>query len=247
MDRSRCSAGIAALLLPFALGGCMMGHRHTFVYLPELGPDLGGGGTVVVFAVEDLRKDIVAGDEGPDWVGEQRNKYGVPFDVNTAGRRPFAEIVQETTAIDLEAIGFRTVLAAETATQSVPDLLVEHGAERGIAVVMRVFNSDTYLDIDVEWDLEARVFGPSGERLASHRIRGKRELQGSLLNPPRASKRKVPPFFNDLIHELVASDPAIVAALRGAGVGQGRTDRPGCPGVSDTCRTPPPPATAGQR
>lgn len=202
------------LLLALGLTGCYMGHRHTFVYVPELGPDLGRGRPVVVFAVEDLRKDIVAGDEGPDWVGEQRNKYGIPFDVNTAGRRPFAEIVQEAAANDLEAIGFRTVPTPEYPTGGVAELLRYHGAERGIAVVMRVFNSDTYIDIDVEWDLEAVVYGSGADVLARNRIRGKRELEGSLLSPPRAAKRKVPPFFDDLVHQLVAGDHEVVEALR---------------------------------
>jgi len=204
-------AALAALLL--VVSGCMMGHRHTFVYVPDLGPDLGNGRTVVVFPAEDLRRDVVAGDEGPDWVGEQRNKYGIPFDVNTAGRRPFAKIVQETTAIDLEALGFRTVQTSEEPAHQVPRVLERHGADRGIAVVIRTFNSDTYFDIDVEWDLEAVVYGPAGEVLTKNRIWGKRELQGSVLNPPKAAKRKVPPFFNDLIHRLVGGDEGIVEEL----------------------------------
>lgn len=239
MHLSERTPTVAALLSTLLLGGCMMGHRHTFVYVPQLGPDLGAGRTVVVFAVEDLREDIVAGDEGSDWVGEQRNKYGIPFDVNTAGRRPFAEIVQETAAIDLEAIGFRTILTPEKPTHDVPELLHQQGADRGLAVVMRVFNSDTYLDIDVEWDLEARVYGAAGEVLASHRIQGKQELKGSLIAPPRAAKKKVPPFFHGLIHQLVAADEEIVDALRARppeapGARRGRSMSDTSPSVSDT-------------
>lgn len=216
MRRLMRGAACAGLLL--LLSACMMGHRHRFVYVPDLGPDLGGGRAVVVFPVEDRRRDIVSGDEGPDWVGEQRNKYGIPFDVNTAGRRPFAEIVQETVAIDLEALGFRTVLTPEEPSRragQVARVLRSHDTDRGIAIVLRTFNSNTYFDIDVEWDLEAVVYGPEGEVLAKNRIWGKRELQGSILNPPKAAKRKVPPFFNDLVHELVGGSDEIVEGLSG--------------------------------
>jgi len=203
----------AVLLLALGLGGCFFGHRYTFVYVPELGPNVGQNRAVVILPVADLRKDIVAGDEGPDWVGEQRNRYGIPFDVDTAGRRPFADIVQETVATDLEAIGFHTLLEHGSARQDVGELMRERGANRAVAVVMRVFNADTYIDIDVEWDLEALVYGPGGEVLTRSRIRGKRELNGSLLAPPRASKKKVPPFFNELVHQLIAADDDIVDAL----------------------------------
>lgn len=230
MEPSVSRRDFARALLPVALalvlGGCMMGHRHTFVYVPELGPDVGRDRAVVVFAVQDLRKDVVAGDEEPEWVGEQRNKYGIPFDVKTAGKRPFADLVQEMVAADLEAIGFRTILIPETAVRDASERLRRHDAERGVSVVMRVFNSDTYLDIDVEWDLEAEVYGPGSEVLARGRLEGRRELKGSLLNPPKAAKRKVPPFVYDLIHQLIGADESIVEALSPASLSPARTGEP---------------------
>jgi hypothetical protein len=65
----------------------------------------------------------------------------------------------------------------------------------------------------LEWDFEATVQGPDGQSLASNHLQGKQELQGSFMNPPKAAKQKVPPFFYDLMRELVVGDPEMVEAL----------------------------------
>lgn len=193
--------------------GCAVGNTHTFQYVPEPGPDRGEGRVVLLFSVEDLRKDILEDDEPPSWVGEQRSGYGIPFTVTTTGHKPFTKVVRETLHEDLESVGFQTLSVDESPSGRVAEVLEEQEAERGLAVVMRVFNSDTYIDIDVEWDFEATVFGPAGQPLAENRIQGKQELQGSAVNPPRAAKEKVPPFFYDLMRQLVVGDERMMEAL----------------------------------
>lgn len=197
------------LLLAFVAAltsGCAVGNTHTFRYAPATGEDLGNGRVVVVFGVEDLRKDIVEGDEPPSWVGEQRSGYGIPFTVKTTDGKAFADVVQETLQRDLESVGFRTAAVDETSPRDVGRALAEAEAERGLVVAMRVFNSDTYWDTDVEWDFEATVYEPGGRSLASNRIQGKDELSG-------APGRQVPPFFYDLMRQLVVGDPDMVEAL----------------------------------
>lgn len=211
--RPRFVSMLVVALLAVAASGCAVGNTHTFRYAPATGHDLGNGRVVVVFGVEDLRKDIVEGDEPLSWVGEQRSGYGIPFTVKTADGKAFAKVVQETLQRDLESVGFRTAVVDETSPGDVATVLSEAGAERGLVVVMRIFNSDTYTDIDVEWDFEATVYGPDGEKLASNRLQGKQELEGSFLNPPKAAKQKVPPFFYDLMRQLVVGDPDMAAAL----------------------------------
>jgi len=144
-------AGIAAM-------GCAYGNTHTFDYRPVLREALGGGERVVLFAVDERRKESVEEGEPATWVGEQRGGYGNPFDLRTTGGRPFAEEV-------------------------------------------------------VEWEFEATVLGPDGEEAESHRIEGRKTLQGSVINPPRAATEKVPPFSYELMHELVAGNADVVRAL----------------------------------
>ena len=167
---------------------------------------------VVLFAVDDQRPDIVSGDEPPHWVGEQRGGYGNPFNVTTTSGKPFAEEVAEAVRRDLVARGFEAVVVEETRDDAEATLR-SHGARRGVAVVMRKFNSNTYVNIDVEWDFEATVIGEGGEELATNREEGKRNLEGSFLNPPKAAKQQVPPFFNEIAHRLVAGNKEILEAL----------------------------------
>lgn len=214
MRRIRGLLACAALAsLAFGASGCAVGNTHTFRYVPGPGEDLGEGRVVLLFAVEDLRKDILEGDEPLSWVGEQRSGYGIPFTVKTTDGRAFADVVQETLQRDLESMGFRTLAVRLAAPEHVGEVLEEEGAERGLTVTMRVFNSDTYMDIDVEWDFEAQIYGPAGQLLATNRIQGKQELPGSFVNPPRAAKEKVPPFFYDLMRKLVVGEPEMVEAL----------------------------------
>ncbi|MFW6012409.1 MAG: hypothetical protein ACOC92_01725, partial [bacterium] len=109
-------------------------------------------------------------------------------------------------------MGFRTTVVEDTAPGRVAETIQAESAERGLAVVMRVFNSDTYIDIDVDWDFEATVYGPAGQALATNRLQGKEELQGSAVNPARAAKEKVPPCFYDLVRQLVVGDERMMSA-----------------------------------
>lgn len=206
-----------ALALAATLSGCGGGgNTHTFRYTPERGEDLGGSRVVVLFTVEDLRKDIVEGDEPLSWVGEQRSGTGIPHTVTTTDGRPFATVVRETLQRDLEAAGFRTALVDEARPEDLAGAIAGRRGERGLAVTMRAFNSNTYSDIDLVWDFEALVYGREGQVLAANRVRGEQELQGSVIHPSRAAKEKVPPFFYGLMRELVVGNQTMLAALGGA-------------------------------
>ena len=203
-----------ALLLLSVAAGCAVGNTHTFNYQPRA---LAGGGTgavVVLFSVADERPDIVSGDEPPQWVGEQRGGYGNPFNVKTTSGKPFAEVVAQTLRRDLEAAGFEVDRVQESAGQEAGTVIRERGAKRAVSVVMHKFNSNTYVNIDVEWDFEATVLDERGEELASNREQGKTTLEGSFLNPPKAAKAKVPPFFYDIAHRLVVGEEEMLEALR---------------------------------
>lgn len=208
------AAGLPSVILGLALSGCAAGsNTHTFRYTPDRGANLGGERVVVLFAVEDLRRDIVEGDEPLSWVGEQRSGTGIPHSVKTTDGRAFATVVRETLQRDLESVGFRTALFDESRPEDIRGAIAGRNAERGLVVTMRAFNSNTYSDIDIEWDFEAQVYGREGQLLAANRVRGKQELQGSVLKAPEAAKKKVPPFFYDLMRQLVVGDDEMMAAL----------------------------------
>lgn len=200
--------------LLWAAAGCATGNTHTFNYRPQKTSELGRGTTVLVFAVKDARPYIVAGEEPASSVGEQRAGYGgTLYSVLTSDGRPFAEHVAETVERDLEAAGFKVLASDRAAEGDVGRFLAEQGADRAVAVVMREFNSNTYNNIDVEWDFEATVYGAEGKELHRSTETGKTTLTVLLGGQGRVPGQPVPPFFYELIHKLIAGDPEVIRAL----------------------------------
>ena len=204
----------AVLLLALLSTACVVGNTHTFNYVPAEHSEVGGGRVVLLFAVDDQRPYVVSGDEPPMFVGEQRSGYGIPFNVTTTDKRPFADVVQETVKRDLEAAGFRVTPSKEKAS-NVAAAAQSASAARALAVIMREFKSDTYTNINFDYDFEAVVYDANGNELARDKVEGEEVLPGSFMNPPKAAKQKVPEHFYAKIHALVAGNPKIVKALAG--------------------------------
>src|SRR5688500_9239040 len=133
--------GVLAFVSFAMLGGCAVGNTHTFNYVPADRTEIGAGRVVLVFAVDDERPYVLSGDEPADFVGEQRSGYGIPFNVTTTDKRPFAQIVQETAQRDLEAAGFRVTPSSAKTGGDVTQVVSASGAARALMIVMREFKS----------------------------------------------------------------------------------------------------------
>ena len=217
---------LSHLILAMAVYGCAIGQTHTYKYEPPA-TSPSAKGTVVLFAVRDERADVVAGAEPATWVGEQRDGWGIPHSVVTTDGRTFAAIVQEAVQRDLERTGLTVVVAPElpASLSAIGELLRSRGAGRALQVVTNDFNANTYSNIDVEWDLTARVFDGAGEVVASDRLQGKETLESAVRGSIRAAKMQVPPFFYRLVHELVIANPRIWPALAGGAAAAASTPK----------------------
>ena len=183
--------------------GCVVGQSFKFNYQPPPGvTNVGQGKTVVLLPVADERPYVVQKEEPVNFVGELRNGYGMPFNVTTADSRPFAQIVEESVQRDLEAAGYRVVRGPSASA-----------ADRALSVTMKDFMSNTNINIDVVWDFLVKVVDGSGNTVAEEHDSGEQALEGSFMNPVKASKNKVPEFFNMLVHRMVTGNQKIVAAL----------------------------------
>jgi hypothetical protein len=189
-----------------------MGNTHAFDYVPAERSEIGAGRTVHLYAVDDQRPYVVSGDEPANFVGEQRNGYGMPFNVTTTDGRPFAKIVQETVQRDLEAAGFR-VTPSNDKVSSIAGAAGPVQADRALTVVMREFKSDTFNNINFDYDFEVIVYDAAGAELARDRLSGEEELPGSMMNPVKASKKKVPAHFYSKIHALITGNEKVMKAL----------------------------------
>lgn len=206
----------AAVMAGIGLGGCAVGNTHSFVYRPTATQSVGLGKGVLIFEVREARPEVIDEGEPASWVGEQRSGFGIPYNVLTTNRRPFAQVVQDVLIADLGAAGFAVKVAGAEPPQlreAIARLLGGAGAERGLFVEVREFNSNTYTNIDVEWDFRVQVFGPSGSVLVEDHLAGRETLEGSVMNAPGAAKKKVPPFLNGLLRDLVIANPQVLDAL----------------------------------
>jgi hypothetical protein len=205
---------IPALVLAAAclLQGCVFGNTQTFNYVPTDKSDAGKGSVVLLFAVDDQRPYIVTGEEPINFVGEQRNGYGMPFNVTTTDGRPFAQVVQETVQRDLEAAGFKVTPSADKAADIAAMERIAQ-AHRALAIVMHEFKSDTFNNINFDYDFEVIVYDDAGKELMRDRIAAEEELPGSLMNPAKAARQKVPPYFYAKIHGLVTGNFKVMKAL----------------------------------
>jgi hypothetical protein len=200
---------VCALL---ALSGCVAGQTHAFNYVPADRTDVGNGRVVLLFAVDDKRPYVVSGDEPANFVGEMRNGYGMPFNITTKDKRPFAEIVQDTVQRDLEAAGFK-VTAADTKAGDIASAVRSASANRALAVVMNEFKSDTYANINFDYGFEAIVYDENGKELAREQISGEDQIDASFMNPARTAREQVPVEFYKKIHGLIAGNRNIMDAL----------------------------------
>lgn len=216
MRRVLSNALLVAAALAFA--GCAVGNTHTFRYAPTQIEAVGQDRVVLLFKVREARPAVVDEGEPPSWVGEQRGGFGIPYNVLTTDGKAFTRVVQETLQKDLEAAGFDVEVSSTDAAETQAEIasrLGEASAERGLFVEVRDFNSNTYTNIDMEWDLLATVYGRSGAVLAENHLQGRTTLDGSFMNPPGAAKRSVPPFFYELTRDLVLRNDDVMRALTG--------------------------------
>lgn len=195
------------------LVSCVIGAVHDFDYHPTARSNIGAGTPVLLLMPSDMRPEVVADDEPPSFVGELRSGFGIPFTVTTRGREPFAAEVAETVERDLKAAGFRVIRDPGPEGRDLAARLDKSEARKALAVTIREFHSDTYIDPSVVWDLVATVYDERGAVVASDTRTGTMELPGSFWNPKKAAAREVPPLFYRLVHDLVAGNPKIVDAL----------------------------------
>jgi len=208
--------------------GCAIGQKIPFDYVPSAGPGHASR-PLTLFEVEDNRPFVVNRDKAADWVGLLRGGYGNPFDVGTSSHQPFAHEVHQALARELGALGF-DVYSSSVLSGSDEHALaraMHPDGGRGLAVVIRWWKTNTYVNTDIDYSFLVRVIDASGRSLAEQIVERHDELRGSFWNPPRAMKKQVAAAYDDAIRRIVRDNPVILSALsatdgEGAGFQQRR-------------------------
>lgn len=206
----------AGLLLAGALTlcGCAIGNKYDYS-AAKTSLDYKGQGRVAVTAW-DQRPYVLSGKKDPDYVGSQRNGYGIPFNVKTASGQPLATEMGKALIQTLAGAGFGASpvqVAPQDDEGAVLRTLQQSQLPRALLLQVNDWQSDTFHNPTVDYDLVLKVYDRGGRRLAAASLKGSDDLQGRLIDPMDKAKQTVPALFQQKIQQLLDA-PQIQAALR---------------------------------
>lgn len=205
--------GLLACSVPI-LCGCAIGNKYDYDDAKAKVAYRGHGRVAV--AAWDRRPYVLSGDKDPDFVGLQRNNWGIPFKVVTASKQPLATEMGHALVLSLADAGFGAtpveVQPQDSEGNAVYSLLRNKPAR---AVLLRVddWESDNYHNPTVVYDLTLNVYDGGGRKLASKSLKGSDDLHGSAFNPMGKAKEIVPAEFQQKV-QLLLNAPEIQTALR---------------------------------
>ena len=206
---------VCAVIWAALASGCAIGVKHDYVSQPPNLPISTSNQVTVV--TQDLRPYIVLNKHPPSYVGRQRGGYGNPWDVKTQDHKPFADVVSEVVGKALEQKGIRvkTVSVSPQATADQVKQAIRQGASpRALLITVRDWDSDVYVNVNLDTDFKAEVFDQYGYTLATNEVRDLSEKIGSSFwDPVDEGKRRVPEALRSKLEKLLG-DPKVVNALR---------------------------------
>lgn len=179
--------GVFPLLVVLGFGfigsGCagLFGPRVT--YSDTLtGVAYPGNGMRIAVASQDRREYVVSGQTEPEYVGQSRSKFGIPFHRRTGSGRPLATALGQAAAQALIRGGF-SALATEVNPKDSPkdvrSTLVQAGGQRLLVITIHEWMYDRYRGHTnlLTYKLEAEVLDAQGQRLASATREDERQIR----------------------------------------------------------------------
>ena len=187
--------------------GCAIGNKYHFA---DVTADVQSTNKIyVVVASLDQRPTVLSGESPSDYVGMQRAGFGNPFNVTTFSGLPFADVVSQSTCQSLKKRGFHAeslfVKLGTPEKEAIKQVLAKQ-AERSIFVNIIQWESDTYANIGLTYDLVLTVFDKDGTETAQSVAKDNTTIPGSFMNPPAAAREKIPVAFKDVIENLLNDD-----------------------------------------
>lgn len=182
------------------------------------------GGKKLAVAVHDQRPYIVSGESNPDYVGLNRAGGSLvpfkPHHVNTESGKPLADDMSESIRNSLAAKGFAVSAVKTAAKEDKNGILArmkETKAERLILLTEYEWQSDTYINTGLSYDMKLEIFDNAGSRLTEKTLKGEDNIarsesmwspdlsiEGMKIVIPKVFKAKIETLFNnkDVIEAL---------------------------------------------
>lgn len=195
-----------------SLGACAFGNTVNYTAQPPI--VTAKPAEAVVVGVQDRRSYVLQGDKSVQFVGLQRGGYGNPFGVHTSSGRPLSDEFADTIAASLGSPEQKPQVVrltpAMTRDQALAQLAAP-GAGKVLFITITEWKSDLYLNLRMQYDLQAVVIDRAGKVLGEHQVRGDQNL-GAHPMMYNAYSTTLPAFQKTKLEELL-NDPKIAQAL----------------------------------
>ena len=207
---------LCLVLFVLMLSGCAVGNVYNFTDTrADIKYSLASGKNAAV-ATHDQRTDVVKEICDPSYVGMQRAGFGNPWRVHTSSGLPFADDVTKAVAESLSAKGYRTIpvfVKAADERSRVMDLMRAKKADRNILFIVKKWESDTYTNIGLTYEIELNVFDENLNKRGEVSAAESKTIPGSFWDPPSAARREIPLAFKQILENLL-NDQKIRMALQ---------------------------------
>lgn len=200
------------LLLAVLSSGCAFGHKVAYT---EAIPRLDAAGTETIgLAVHDQRRHVVSQGGSPEFVGETRSLYHIPYGMHTASGKPLAEDLASTLGRAFTQQGFMPVLVSTTPSQRPEEIiraLSRQNTSRGLLLTLYEWRTDTYFKTQLFYELGVTVLDHQGAVLAQDRVSGHEEELTK--HPAIAFQEQVQRLLNrrEVSEALTRLPPALAA------------------------------------
>jgi hypothetical protein len=204
------------LFLAFLIQGCAVGNVYKLSDVKATLQASPPKNNSVAVATLDKRDVIVSKRCPPTYIGMQRAGLGNPWRVNTASGLPLSDDVTKAVSESLAIRGYRAIpvtVSYDLTEQKVKELLIQKEADRSIFIMIKQWESDTYTNIGLTYDMSLKIFGLNQALLAETSVADTKNISGSFWNPTAAAKEKIPEAFRAVLEALL-NDPKVIAALQ---------------------------------
>ena len=168
-------------------------------------------------ATVDERPEVLNQQKSPTFVGIMRGRVGIPLNRLTHDGRPLADDFSSTLVNSLAGSGFQAAAQTTPPAHDGRDALKQlgqSGASRLVLLEVRQWQSETYTNSTLTYDVTLHVYDADGKELAALTDTKQEDTQnGSFFNPIKRSDDIVQQFYGRKIVEWF-SDPKIEAALQ---------------------------------
>lgn len=196
-----------------ALSGCAVGVKHDYASSrPQLEVSKA---TKLAVGTQDRRPYVLNGKKESNFVGISRGGFGNTFNIATESGTPLADDFSKVIVATLKAKGIQAEFVAlmpKSERKDVERVLIKDGNGKGILITLNKWQTDTYTNTLLIYDVTVEVLDKNGAVLAKNIIQGTDNLGGSAFNPPAHSRQATPEAYKKKLEKLL-NDPDVIKAL----------------------------------